>query len=223
MVDNPNQIKMTIGIPGPGRFGVCQRGHASSARKHKLTEQRGFTLVEMLIALVLSSIIFVSAYQVISNLVQYQVRAQVQNEQGLDRLLAINLISQIIEMGVNQYDLYYRPQKEFLFQGESDSVQIISRAYSGRFDRPGHRVYRVYHREGELYVSYRSYDRDYRSNQPIDLATGLKIEGISFEYFDTGNWTDEWRDDRSIPEFIRVSVAFPGHKSTEWTLASSRR
>ncbi len=62
--------------------------------------QRGLTLVEMLIALVLSSIIFISAYQVISNLVQYQVRSRVHQELQIDRLLLKNILTNIIEKSV---------------------------------------------------------------------------------------------------------------------------
>ncbi len=47
--------------------------------------RQGFTLVEMLVSIVLSSIIFISSYQVISNLIQYQVRSRVHNEIKLDK------------------------------------------------------------------------------------------------------------------------------------------
>ena len=185
--------------------------------------QRGLTLVEMLVALVLSSIIFVSAYQVISNLVQYQVRARTQHDKHLDTLLLTNLFSQIIEMGVNQYDLFYSTQKSTLFQGTVDSLQMLSRAYSDRYDKPGYRVYRLYQRDGELYVSYRAYDQGYLANQQYQMSTGLRVENLKFAYLDSGNWVDEWVDNRSVPEFIRVSVDLPSFESVEWIRGTSRR
>ena len=185
--------------------------------------QRGLTLVEMLVALVLSSIIFVSAYQVISNLVQYQVRARTQHDNNLDNLLLTSLLSQVIEMGINQYDLFYRTQKSALFEGTAHSMQLLSRAYSDRYDKPGYRVYRLFQREGELHVSYRAFDRDYRANQRYEMSTGLRIENLKFAYLDAGNWVDEWTDDRTIPEFIRISVDLPGFKSAEWIRGTSRR
>jgi prepilin-type N-terminal cleavage/methylation domain-containing protein len=187
-----------------------------------LTDQGGFTLVETLIALVLSSIIFVSSYQVISNLIQYQVRARIQNSSDMDKLLLTNMLSQIIEKSIHQYDLYYQIHKKFLFQGKRDSVQLVSRAYSERYDKPGYRVYRLYHREGELYISYRAYDKDYLSNPQFQLATGLKIEEINFEYFEDNGWVDEWHDERSIPQFIRVKIDFPGTQSTDWIRRTSQ-
>jgi len=179
-------------------------------------EEGGFTLVEMLISLVLSSIIFVSAYQVISNLIQYQVRARAQNSEHMDELLLGNLLSQIIEKGINQDDLFYRSQRKTLFRGRADSIQIVSRAYSDRYDIPGYRVYRLFHRGGELYLSYRALDRDYLSNQQFHLATGLKIEDLSFEYLEQNDWVDEWVDEKSIPEFVRIKTELPGSGSTEW-------
>jgi prepilin-type N-terminal cleavage/methylation domain-containing protein len=197
--------------------------NARVMRTFELTGQRGFTLVETLIALVLSSIIFVSSYQVISNLIQYQVRARAQNSGDLDKLLLTNLLSQIIEKSVNQYDLLYQIQKASLFEGDADSVQLISRAYSDHYDKPGYRVYRLYHRDGELFIAYRAYDKEYLSDEPFQLATGLKIENLSFEYFEEDHWVGEWNDDRSIPEFIRIKVDLPGPGSTEWIRRTSRR
>jgi len=194
-----------------------------AARTLEMTVQRGFTLVEMLIALVLSSIIFVSSYQVISNLIQYQVRARAQNSEHMDKLLLGNLLSQIIEKGIHQYDLFYRGQKEAVFRGESSSVQLVSRAYSDRYDIPGYRVYRLYQQDGELYISYRAYDKDYLSNQQFQLATGLKVDDLSFEYFAQNEWIAEWSDERSIPEFIRIIANLPDSGSTEWIRRTSLR
>lgn len=189
----------------------------------ELVDESGFTLVEMLIALVLSSIIFVSSYQVISNLIQYQVRARVENGSHFDKLLLGNLLSQITEKSIHQYDLFYRTQKASLFQGEADSVQLVSRAYSDHYDKPGYRVYRLFRRDGELYISYRAYDKDYLSNEQFQLATGLKIDDLSFAYLEQNNWVDVWSDERSIPEFIRIRIDLPGPGSTEWIRRTSRR
>ncbi len=189
----------------------------------KFRHQSGLTLVEVLIALVLSSIIFVSAYQVISNLIQYQVRAQVKNDAQLESLLATNMLGNIIEMGIGQSDLYYRAQKKSLFRGEADSLQIVSRAYSHRFDRPGYRVYRIFVSEGELFISYLVYDRDISSNEVARLGTGLMVKEVNFEYFDQGSWLDQWSSDRAIPEYIRVIFDFPGQDSVEFIRGTSRR
>ena len=185
--------------------------------------QKGLTLIEMLISLVLSTIIFASSYQVISNLVQYQVRARVQNDRQLDSLLVANLFTQIIEKGINQYELYYRNQKSTLFVGEPDSLQIVSRAYSERYDKPGYRLYRLYERDGELMVSYRAFNRDFLSNRQIELATGLKVDELRFEYLAQRNWLNEWSDERLIPDLIRINVDFADLKSAEWVRGTSRR
>lgn len=197
----------------------CSRSRTSTV----LLRQAGLTLIEMLVALVLSSIIFVSAYQVISNLVQYQVRAAVKYDNHNDRMLLDNLLSQIIEKGINQYDLFYRIQKSSLFKGNADSLQLLSRAYSDRFDKPGHRVYRLYLRDGEMHITYRAFGREYLSSTRFDLATGLRAEALQFAYFEGDRWVDEWNDERSIPEFIRVTVDLPGRESAEWIRATSRR
>lgn len=200
-----------------------QRIKSQPRRASGRAGQRGLTLVEMLIALVLSSIIFGGAYQVISNLVQHQTRARIQNEVRVDSLLLDNLLSQVIELGIDQNDLFFRTQKSNLFRGRADTLQLVSRAYSDRFDRPGHRVYRLYQRDHELYVAYRTYDRDYQSNRQFELATGLEIEQLAFAYFEAGEWLDEWSDDQSIPQFIRVTASIRGLKPIELIRGTSRR
>jgi len=188
-----------------------------------MTDQGGFTLVEMLIALVLSSIIFFSSYEVISHLIQYQVRARVQDGEQLDTLLLENLLSQIIEKSIDQNDLFHRTQKKSVFRGRADSIQLVSRAYSDRYDIPGYRVYRLFRRDEELYISYRTLDRDYLSNEPFQLATGLKIKDLSFEFLEQNEWVDEWSDESSIPGFIRIKADLPGAGSAKWIKRTSRR
>ena len=183
----------------------------------------GFTLVEMLIAIVFSSIIFVSSYQVISNLIQYQVRARVQNDIQLDRLLVGNLISQIIEKSLHQLELYYRINQSSVFKGEPDSLRIISRAYSDNFDLPGYRAYRLYRHDDELHISYRAYDENFQKNQRYDMTTGLRVSQLSFHYWSGSQWLDEWPDEKSLPEFIRVTAEFDDAESQVWVRGTGRR
>ncbi len=193
-----------------------------AAGRHK-TGQQGFTLVEMLIALVLSSVIFFSSYQVISNLIQYQVRARVKNVDELDKLLLENLLSQIIEQSMDQNHLYDRVQKKSVFKGRTGSLQLVSRAYSDRYDIPGYRVYRLYQNEGELFVSYQAFDKDYSSNKQFQLATGIKIKDLGFEYLEQNEWTDEWGGKSSFPKYIRIKTDLPGAGPTVWIKRTSRR
>ncbi len=183
----------------------------------------GFTLIEVMIALMLSSIIFVSSYQVISNLIQYQVRARVQHEKKLDKLLIKNVLSQIIEKGIHQYDLFYRIGKLQLFDGQEDSLQIISRAFSINFDKPGYRVYRLFERNGELFVSYKAYDKNYLGNSLIEMSTRLQVEDIRFEYLSDGGWIDVWTDEKMIPRSIRVTIDVDDEESFQLTRATGYR
>ncbi|MCP4874945.1 MAG: prepilin-type N-terminal cleavage/methylation domain-containing protein [Gammaproteobacteria bacterium] len=185
--------------------------------------QPGFTLVELLVALVLSSIIFISAYQVISNLIQYQVRAQQQQGGELDRWLMINFLSQIIEKAVPQIDLPYRFNKTTVFRGEPDRLTLISRAYSGNFDLPGHRSYRLFERGGELWVAYRAYDKEYLTNREYESETGLEISVLRFEYLSQQGWVDRWQDAKNFPRQIRVSAVMPGAEKIELVRVTRQR
>ncbi len=178
--------------------------------------ENGFTLVEMLVSLVLSAIIFVSAYQVISNLIQYQVRFTEKSEKQLDSLLVRGLVDQIVSKGLHQNDLFFRAQNQSLFEGENNSIRIVSRAFSDHYDLPGYRVYRVYAKEGELYVSYIRYDKESLSITPFEQTSGIKIENIVFEYLDNDRWIDRWPKNDRLPLKIRVRISMPGQQDLVW-------
>lgn len=184
-------------------------------------QQCGFTLVEMLIALVLSSVIFVSAYQVMSNLIQYQVRAAKIAVQEIDELLLRNLLDEIISKSMHQSQLYFRVEKTAFFWGKTDSLQLISRAFSAHYDVPGYRVYFLTIKDSRLVVSYRRYQSDVSSAQPEELDTGLEVEDIRFFYKSENDWVDEWSDNKSIPQWIKVYAELPGNRSMETVYRTS--
>lgn len=186
------------------------------------TVEHGFTLVELMIALVLSSVIFVNAYQVISNLVHYRIRADKVNLARQDMLLTTNLLSQIIEKGISQNDLFYRADKTQLFRGEGDSLQILSRAYSENFDSPGYRVFRIFRRKGELYAGYQKYDENFQANAQNGISSGIKLEKIRFEYFTEGQWVTQWQNEKSIPSLIKVTVMLKPQQAFSFIRATGR-
>ncbi len=181
---------------------------------------KGFTLVEMLVSLVLSAIIFVSAYQVISNLIQYQVGYSAKSDRQLDRLLVKSLINQILSKGLHQTDLFYRIQKDSFFSGEADSLRIISRAFSDHFDVPGYRIYRIYVKEGELFVAYNRYDKDSTGMAPQVQTSGIRVQKLDFRYYLNGEWQEQWREEASIPEIIKVTVTLPNDETVEWVTST---
>jgi general secretion pathway protein J len=193
-------------------------GNAYSGKKqlYAAVGVKGFTLVEMLISLVLSAIIFLSAYEVISNLIQYQIRYGEKSEIQMDRLLLRSMIGQILGKGIYQGDMYFKIKRDSLFQGKSNSIQIISRAYSDHFDMPGYRVYRLYLFENKLTVAYNRYDEKSLASGPEIQTSGIPVEKISFEYFSNGKWVESWQDNKSLPRLIKVKVTFPNKHIFEW-------
>lgn len=188
----------------------------------KLRGNSGFTLVEMLISLVLSAIIFVSAYQVISNLIQYQVRYAEKTDKQLDRLLIKSMIGQILLKGLHQGDLYFRVQKDPVFNGDSKSLRIISRAFSDHFDVPGYRVYSMYVSEGELFVSYNRYDKESLAMTPTRQTSGIKVDEMTFEYLHNEDWVEQWDEKDKIPAMVKVKVIMPDKSAFEWISATGR-
>ncbi len=167
---------------------------------------RGFTLIELLVSLLLSSIIFVGAYQVISNLVQYQVRAGDRYERDYERALLASMLTQIIERGVGQRSLPNAISKSPLFEGEPDSLQLISRAFERNFDRPGYRIYRLAVADGELRVAYRRYDKQSLRDDMVEIGSGIPLRNIEFEYFADGRWDSRWSLANAVPRLVRIQA-----------------
>ena len=207
-------MTMEAGMTGFGK--ARGRSRCSSAND-------GFTLIELLISLLLCSVIFVSAYQVLSNLVQYQVRSNRFEGSELDQWLLANLLGEIIEMSVAQVDLPYRYSKNAVFKGNHEEMTLISRAYSRNFDSPGYRSYRLFERKGQLWLAYRAFDGDYQKNREFETRTGLELDSIEFEYLSPAGWVETWRDPRTFPDRIRVSVGFADKPSIVMTRGTNRR
>lgn len=178
--------------------------------------QSGFTLVELLVSLALSSIIFASAYQVISNLIQYQTRAALKAQMERDRMQLDMMFTHIVEKGLLQSDLPRPQSRKPLFQGHEDSLKILSRAFSQNLDSAGYSVFRIFLRDGEIRVAHAPYGKDQMNRSVSDTPTDIRAGDIRFEYFDGSQWQPRWRDERRLPRYIRLSVR--GIGAEDWAI-----
>ena len=168
--------------------------------------ESGFTLIELMVSLALSSIIFASAYQVISNLVHYQSRASLRAQVERDEIQLGRLFGELVEKGLLQQDLPDPGSRKALFEGRPDSLRILSRAYSRNFDRPGYRSFRLFLRDGEIRVAHSREQTREDPSTVIETTTDIPADDLGFEYFDGQDWQSRWSDPRRLPRFIRMRV-----------------
>ncbi len=180
-----------------------------------MNRQLAFTLVELLVALALSSIIFASAYRVIGNLVQYQTRSAAQAVREQDTRLLRQLFGQLVEQGIHRDDLYQPLSREPVFDGREDRLQILSRAWSRNFERPGYRVYRLWLDGERLKLRYRIHAADGEAVPSEETDTGIVLDSLRFDYFDGEGWRTNWREPRRLPRFIRLQARLPGGQWVE--------
>jgi len=188
-------------------------------------QQQGLTLIETLISLLLSSIIFVNAYQVISNLVQYQVRVRAADEKVNEQRLLKNVLNNIIGQSLSWEDLPARFGKKALFYGREDQLHLLSRAYASHFDRPGYRVYRLFLKQEQLWVAYRRYQRGAAREAYIERSTGIFMQNLKFSYRADANaqWLSEWPVADSLPEWMQVKAVLMNGEEFSWLGQISKR
>ncbi len=174
----------------------------------------GFTLVEVLVSLVLTAVIFVSAYEVIGTLVQYQKRLEARYRVDGDLRLLENLVEQIVGQAVHVSDLPRPEGKESYFDGKSDSIRLLSRAYSRNFDVPGYRIYRLFVRNGELVVSHAKYGLPPARRVFRETPTGLQLQRLELAYWGEHGWQGQWQDARRLPRYIRLRLTLPDGQQT---------
>jgi len=179
--------------------------------KIKFSTSRGKNLVSLL----LSAVIFVSAYEVIGNLVQYQQRLAVRHRDAGDELLLKNLFTRIIGQAVHVGDLPWQRGKEVYFDGQSESLRLLSRAYSRNYDEPGYRIYRLFLRQGELVVAHVKYGLPPEQRVVRETPTGLRLAGLDLAYWGEQGWQGRWQDVRYLPRYIRIGMKLPDGRRVE--------
>jgi prepilin-type N-terminal cleavage/methylation domain-containing protein len=171
----------------------------------------GFTLLELMISLVLLVIIIV----ILVGAMRLGFRSVDAGEKKIESLERIRASFNIIESQIqSQIPLTYDEEevRKYYFTGEKDSLQF-STNYSIWGGQKGYVIvtYRVSSEGNGKPVLYASENivgiEDSREVKLLDA-----FDDIYFEYFykdpteEAGNWVEQWTDDSTIPEKIKVHL-----------------
>lgn len=184
--------------------------------------QRGFTLLEIMIALSIFAIMGLASYQLLRGEVLAQQRLQVAS----DRLNhwqrgMLRLSQDLLQISPRAIREDYGAAEAALV-GESDSVTLTRGGWSNPLQRPRSDLQRVHYRvvadEDDGYYLQRSFwpnlDRA-PGSEPVSQTLIPGVESISLRYFDGENneWREQWpplaaglSDIRRLPQAIEITL-----------------
>ncbi|HXT10108.1 MAG TPA: type II secretion system protein GspJ [Candidatus Angelobacter sp.] len=206
------------GRRSPGRKALFSSVHPAPA---SWTASAGFTLIEVLLALMVSAVVLVVISTVFAGAMRLQRSASAQVDRSLPIERAFNLLRRDLKNAVPPGGLLAGPMQSGSLQGgvdANDGIQIYTTTGLMTPNDPWSEIQKVTYAleaapdatNGEKSL-VRSVTRNLLSTGTQDeddqfLASG--IETLSFSYFDGANWLDSWDDttQTNLPVAVRVSV-----------------
>ncbi|PSW03374.1 type II secretion system minor pseudopilin GspJ [Photobacterium lipolyticum] len=180
-------------------------------------QQRGFTLLEVLVAIAVFAMLSLSAYQVLSNVQLSDQQSREHNERlkSIQRAMVMmdNDFRQIVARRVrNQGE---QPSEKLLLSGEylldsQDQGIIFTRAGwqnpqqmfpRGENVRVGYRII-----EDKLERVWFRYPDTVVGTEPLVRETLADVTKLSFRYYSEKKWVDEWSKETALPEGIMVKM-----------------
>lgn len=185
----------------------------SAANPHRLPS-RGFTLLEMTLALLLSSFIISSVFmfvQVNLDAVETMSHQQQKNDRfhGLEgylrNCLAGGKKASDLQLKGENHQLGTLPSDELSFQATGGNA-TFTQAEGGRY-QIRLRLKDNDQGQSELGIEHREY-RETGLGPETWLALLTKVNGLDIQYFDAtqNQWNDEWKDPNTLPRLVRLQL-----------------
>jgi len=183
-------------------------------------DQHGFTLLEIILSLLFSSIIVV----ILVATMHFAVRSEEKGEEWQDTSQHLRIIVSRLTFllkGAYPYRTTVDDKKVYYFRGEPGSISFITSAVSKRddspMDRPGLKWVKIFRDADGLKLKENFFflSDDYENETVRERLLDDTVTEITFEYLDTGEerdeepeWKSEWstEDNDYLPAAVRVSL-----------------
>lgn len=159
--------------------------------------QRGFTLLEMLLALAIFSLLSLAGYQ----LLQGSLRAQQQSQQHSQQLGEITRLFALIEQDVKHALILpsaaLAQQAAFVTQQQDTVLQFTRRNWLNPLNEPRSALQRVKWQYTPPNLS--------RISQHSTLHFS-GIQQVNLRFYSAGKWQDRWTSQFSLPQAIEITL-----------------
>jgi len=193
-------------------------------RKNKTKIRQGFTLIEVLIAIVIMTVIALIS----TNILQSSLSSREFTNESLERIKKINLASNLVRrdfrqsVNVPMIDLYGQPTRAtFLSLEGSKSFKftVLINRYSQETSAV-RRVEYLFDRSSFIRRQYFASD-PYFGSDYSESVLFKNINDVKISFSDGSKWFDYWPIDditrRSIPRLIQIKI-IQNNKSIEWII-----
>lgn len=179
---------------------------------------RGFSLLELIVALLFSSIIIM----IIVATMRFAVTSEekgTQKQEGSQHVRVVTSQLTFLLKGAYPYIVTIEGQKEYYFEGEPDSVSFVTTSVMKRedslIDTPGLKWVRVFRDSEGLKImdNFFFLSDEYDGNLARERLLDDTVTDITFEYLNVGEerdkepeWKDTWSTDENkyLPAAIKV-------------------
>lgn len=173
---------------------------------------KGFTLLELLIAIILMAVI-VAIVGISMGLACRSIETGEKRMERLERFRASWTILNAQIGSMMPLSFTIEGEKKLFFKGSSSSLQISTN-------------YSIWHgQQGHVLVKYTvDSDETFKASENLigvdhvwETTLLENVEEIAFKYFftdqdGTGQWLDEWVEDRYMPEKTKINITIEGKK-----------
>jgi type II secretion system protein J len=211
-----------IGRRSPGRKALFSSVHPAPA---SWTASAGFTLIEVLLALMICAVVLVIISSVFASALKLQERASASVDKSLPIERALNVMRKDLKNAVAPGGILAGPLQSGA--DTSASIQIYSTTGLMMPNQPWSEIQKITYglqtpndssSNGKDLV--RSVTRNLLSTSTDDeddqfLASG--VETLNFYYFDGANWLDSWDDttQTNLPQAVRVNLQLAAANQNE--------
>ena len=177
---------------------------------------KGFTLLEVLVAIAIFAMISLAAYQILQGVLRSGEISKEHSEALTELQRAMLIIEQDFSQityrlsrdeNVEEDELQVMSAGESLFESDDQGIEFTRLGWTNPFDLlPRSELLRVRYRlkEGQLQRLYFLYPDLQVGDEPKVQVLLNDVETLSFRFWDS-SWLDSWTSTDSLPDGIEIS------------------
>ena len=200
---------------------------------NRLAGNRGFTLIEVLLAVALMATIMALAYGGL----RASTRAAHRGEEIIANVQNMRMVHQFVRRQLNQVlplAYFSDPQDRISFEGDSNKITFVG-SMPGYLGAGGPQVQSLSLESGdaglELVLRHLplagSYDGDLESTEAIVLLEGIERGEFSFlgrdDLGELREWTSRWEEVETPPESISLALELNDDLQLSWPMLTANR